>query len=345
VIASERDQEVNSVLKTADALARDRRRLDAIDMVTAANRTHRDPRLERRLVSLRHNAFAEVVVSPGLPTWPPAPPDLFGETGGLPEVCGSDLSAETLASGIVRHGCLLVRGLIPPRTVARLKDDIDEAFAALDAHSHGAPVSETTPWFVPFMPAPGFSIGPDRKWVTDGGGVWAVDSPRAMFDVLEAFDEIGLAKPLTGYLGERPALSVKKWTLRRVPTTSGTNWHQDGAFLGNDIRTVNVWLTLSQCGETAPGLDVVARRFDRLAETGTGGALFDWSVGESVVRRVADGAPILRPVFGPGDALLFDNMFLHRTAADPAMTQTRYAIESWFFAPSRYPHDQVPLVF
>ena len=67
--------------------------------------------------------------------------------------------------------------------------------------------------------------------------------------------------------------------------------------------------------------------------------------GEPVVRRVADGAPILRPVFGPGDALLFDNMFLHRTAADPAMTQTRYAIESWFFAPSRYPHDQVPLVF
>ena len=34
-----------------------------------------------------------------------------------------------------------------------------------------------------------------------------------------------------------------------------------------------------------------------------------------------------------------------RTAADPAMTEPRYAIESWFFAPSRYPDDQVPLVF
>ena len=166
-----------------------------------------------------------------------------------------------------------------------------------------------------------------------------------MFDVLEAFEEIGLAEPLTGYLGERPSLSVKKWTLRRVPTTSGTNWHQDGAFLGDDIRTVNVWLTLSRCGDIAPGLDVVARRFDRLAETGTSGAYFDWSVGDSVVRDVADGAPILRPVFGPGDALFFDNMFLHRTAADPAMTEPRYAIESWFFAPSRYPDDQVPLVF
>jgi hypothetical protein len=345
VIASERDQEVHSVLKTVDAMVRDGRRLDAIDTVTIANRTQRDPRLEQRLVNLRHNAFADLVPSPGLRTWPPSPPDLFEGTIGLPEVCGRDLSAETLASGIIRHGCLLVRGLIPPHTVARLKDDIDEVFAALDAHSQGAPVSETTPWFSPFMPKPGYSIGPDRKWVTDGGGVWAVDSPRAMFDVLEAFEEIGLAEPLTGYLGERPALSVKKWTLRRVPTTSGTNWHQDGAFLGDDIRTVNVWLTLSHCGDTAPGLDVVARRFDRLAQTGTAGAYFDWSVGDPVVQQVADGAPILRPVFGPGDALLFDNMFLHRTAADPTMTQTRYAIESWFFAPSRYPNDQVPLVF
>jgi len=130
-----------------------------------------------------------------------------------------------------------------------------------------------------------------------------------------------------------------------VPVTSGTDWHQDGAFLGDDIRTVNVWLTLTHCGDTAPGLDVVARRFHGLAETGTEGAIFDWSVGDPVVERVADGAPIVRPVFEPGDALLFDNMFLHRTAVDVSMTEPRYAIESWFFAPSKYPQDQVPLVF
>jgi hypothetical protein len=346
VVASQRDTDVASVLKTADAMVRDGRRIDAIETVTVANRTRRDARLEQRLVYLRHNAFADLVPASGLAVWPPSAPDLFETTTGLPEVSAGDLSAETLASGIIRHGCLLVRGLIAPPVVARLKDSIDEAFAALDAHSSGAPVSETTPWYSPFTAAPGYSVvGGSRKWVTDGGGVWTVDSPRAMFEILEAFDEIGLAEPLTGYLGERPALSVKKWTLRRVPTTSGTNWHQDGAFLGEDIRTVNVWLTLSHCGDTAPSLDVVARRFDRLAETGTAGALFDWSVGEAVVERVADGAPILRPTFEPGDALFFDNMFLHRTGVDPSMTQTRYAIESWFFAPSRYPNDQVPLVF
>ena len=39
----------------------------------------------------------------------------------------------------------------------------------------------------------------------------------------------------------------------------------------------------------------------------------------------------MRPVFAPGDALLFDELLLHRTAA-AARTQDRYAIESWFFA-------------
>ena len=86
MIASERHQEVNSVLNAADALARDGRRLDAIDVVTAANRTGHDPRLEQRLVYLRHNAFADLAPAPGLAVWPPSPPDLFAGTSGLPEV-------------------------------------------------------------------------------------------------------------------------------------------------------------------------------------------------------------------------------------------------------------------
>ena len=43
--------------------------------------------------------------------------------------------------------------------------------------------------------------------------------------------------------------------------------------------------------------------------------------------------------------MMFDELFLHRTAVDESMTQCRYAIESWFFAPSGYPVGQVPLVW
>jgi ectoine hydroxylase-related dioxygenase (phytanoyl-CoA dioxygenase family) len=129
-----------------------------------------------------------------------------------------------------------------------------------------------------------------------------------------------------------------------VPVDTGTDWHQDGAFLGDDIRTVNVWLTLTDCGEDAPGLDVVAKRLPGVLETGTKGAQFDWSVGPDLVAEVAPN-DVVRPPFRAGDALLFDQRNLHRTGVSPGMVRERYAVETWFFAPSSYPHDQIPIVF
>ena len=82
-----------------------------------------------------------------------------------------------------------------------------------------------------------------------------------------------------------------------------------------------------------------------MLETGTDGAIFDWSVSPNIVEQVAEDAPVLRPEFGPGDALLFDQLFLHRTAVAPGMTRERHAIETWFFAPSTYPDGQIPIVF
>ena len=36
-------------------------------------------------------------------------------------------------------------------------------------------------------------------------------------------------------------------------STSNTDWHQDGAFLGKGIRALNVWVALTDCGVDAPG--------------------------------------------------------------------------------------------
>ena len=62
-------------------------------------------------------------------------------------------------------------------------------------------------------------------------------------------------------------------------------------------------------------------------------------------RRSPATRQILRPIFEAGDAILFDDMNLHRTAVAPEMTHERYAIESWFFAPSHYPDAQIPVTF
>ena len=267
-------------------------------------------------------------------------------------VATGDLDAQVLRDGILRHGSLLVRGAVPTERVERLIEGTDRAMTARDDFVPGD-VERTTPWYEPFRPDPSYpavmnrQLGNRRKWVRDAGGVWAADSPRMLFELFDTLHASGLGEVITGYLGERPALAVDKCTLRRVGLDTSTDWHQDGAFLGSGIRTVNLWLALSHCGIDAPGLDLVPARLDRIVETGTEGATFGWSVGPGVVARVAAdaGAPVARPVFEPGDVLFFDDLFLHRTAIDPAMTRERYAVESWFFAPSAYPEQYVPLVF
>ncbi len=161
---------------------------------------------------------------------------------------------------------------------------------------------------------------------------------------IEALRQSGALGCIAELMGERPALSVAKSTLRRVTPGGYHDWHQDGAFLGRDVRSVNVWLALSECGQTAPGMDIVGRRLPYVMPTLSHGACFDWTVGQGFVDILAEGgAPVVTPVFGPGDALLFDHLMLHRTSLKEGMTGLRWAIESWFFAPTNYPYDQVPL--
>ncbi len=101
-----------------------------------------------------------------------------------------------------------------------------------------------------------------------------------------AFERAGLTQVITDYLGERPTISVQKCTLRKVDPDAGHGWHQDGAFMG-DVRALNVWLSLSRCGDESPGMDIVPRRLDHIVPTGTEGALFDWSVSPQVAEEAA----------------------------------------------------------
>ena len=224
----------------------------------------------------------------------------------------------------------------------QLVDDIDGAFAAYEAYTEGASLTETTPYFVPFDPGPPHEI--HREWIRNGDGVLAIDSPRALFDIIETFDEVGLRDLITDFVGEPALVLALKTTLRRVTPVGDPDWHQDGAFMGADIRSLDVWLALSDCGEDAASLDVVGRRLDAIVPTGTDGARFDWSVGPAKVEELAPGA-VVRPVFAPGDALLFDHFMLHRTGVHDGMTRDRYAVEAWFAAPSSYPADQVGVAY
>lgn len=333
-----------ATLAAAEALADERRSLDALELLTDANRRERDPGIEARLVTLRNAAFEELDRSPTPSPWPDAGPRA-PQNGELPALEPGGLSAEDIRDSILRYGCAYVPGLIPSDEAESLADGIERGFDAQADYTDGTPAAGLAPWFVPFEPKIDWDIAKTRKFVREGGGIWAPEAPRVMFDFLEALERTGLRSVIQEYLGERPAMTLKKWTLRRVPVLPHADWHQDGAFLGDEIRTINLWLSLSHCGDDAPGLELLPRRLDHVLETGTEGAFFPWSAAPAKVEEAAGGTQTLAPIFRPGDALLFDELFLHRTATHEGMKRERFAVETWFFAPSLYPEDQIPFVW
>lgn len=331
-------------LARADALVDEGRPFEAIDVLCAANRSGRDPEIERRLAQVRYTAFSHLEPQSVFDTWPaPVEVDPADRPARIPEISRAELDAEVVRRHILTDGSVRVNGLLDADQVATFVAGIDTALAT---RAPGRDGDRSQSW-VAALPLPrdeAHSLG--RHWIAGAGGILGADSPRLLASLFETYEQLGLREILTGYLGERPVLSANKCTMRKVPVTANTDWHQDGAFLGEPgIRVLNIWVALTDCGVDAPGMDLVPKRFDHVVETGTGGAIFDWAVGPEVVERLSVDAPVVRPEFKAGDALLFDELFLHRTAIEPTMTLPRHAIESWFFAPTSYPDGQVPLVW
>jgi hypothetical protein len=303
--------------------------------------------IERRLLCLRHAAALKLIGDGRRrPEYPAPALGALPNGSGLPEFAPRELTPELMRAAMLRDGCVLVRGLVDPGEATLLAEEIDTAFEAREAYRSGD--GGPSPYYEDFKPDSRFDLGPDRFVAGDASNLWGPDSPRVMEELFAAFRRTGFDALARGYLGERPTISVNKCTLRRVFPDSFNEdtpsfWHQDGAFLG-DVRALNLWLSLSRCGDTAPGLDIVPRRLEEIVPTGTDGATFDWSVSREMVERVAGDTEVVRPVFNPCDALLFDELFLHATGADPGMPNTRYAVECWFFGPSAFPTEYAPLV-
>ncbi len=316
--------------------------LEEIDELISANRESRNPEREERLVLLRHRAGVGLTAKPrdDLSYPDPATSSLPKRTGpDLPELTPEDMTPELLRAAILRDGCALVRGVIERDAALELADKIDRTFVERDAFADGE--GEAGNLYREFQPDPPYSVQ-ERPWIKEGGGVLAADSPEMLFDMLDTLDRAGLLDTIGGYLGERPLVSVNKCTLRKATPDVPGAWHQDGAFMG-DVRAMNVWLSLSRCGDEAPGLDLVPKRLDDYVKTGTEGTVLDYQVSDAVATEAAAQYGVIRPIFEPGDALLFDDLFLHQTGSDPSMPKPRYAIESWFFGTTGFTSNYVPL--
>ena len=311
-----------------------------IDTLAEANRANRDRESERLLLRLRHLAGIRLIDEDGPDPEHPSPDiDRLPAADGLPDIAPEELTAELLRAGILRDGCLLVRGLVDRSDALHFAAQIERAFEERERHDSGGSAAEG--YYEEFEPDPRFQMS-TRPWVKEGGGLLAVDAPMLTFEMMEMFEQAMLRQLVRGYLGEPAMISLQKTTLRKAEPSVVGAWHQDGAFMG-DVRSLNLWLSLSRCGDEAPGLDIVPRRLDDLVAVGTEGTFLASQVSQKNAEEAAGDVPIISPIFEPGDALFFDELFLHQTGADPSMPKPRFAIESWFFGGSAFPRDYGPL--
>ncbi len=297
----------------------------------------------RELLRLRHLAGARLVRERS-----DSPPSAAAWTNGhvpfgaLPETDASELTAGLVRAAIRARGCLLVRGLIGRDDAGRLAAGVERAFDQLGRAHGGTP--HDPDFFELFEALPSFTVTDiARAIVSDCCGLPVVDAPSPateLFDVLEA---AGITRLVAEYLGDRPLISAQKTTLRRVGPLEHHGWHQDARAFGGDVHALNLWLPLTPCGETSPGLDIIPRRLEHLVTAGTEGTFLPGQVSDAQARAVAAGVSVVRPVFEPGDALLFDEWLLHSTSCGAEMRVPRLGLECWFFTSASFPPDYTPI--
>jgi hypothetical protein len=313
-----------------------------IERLTRENRAAPDRQRERELLRLRHLAGVRLLIeSKTTPEHPEPDLDNLPDAEVLPEIPARELTPGILRAGILRDGCVLVRGLVDRQAALDLAAQIDRSFAEREKMGNGQ--TPAPGYYDEFQAREPFTVEPTaRAWVQAGGGVLAPDAPLLACEMFDLFASAGLPRLVGHYLGEHPLLSLQKTTLRKATPDVPGAWHQDGKFMG-DVRALNLWLSLSRCGDEAPGLDLVPRRLDDLVATETDDAVLSYQVSTAQAQEAAGDKPIIRPIFEPGDALFFDEMFLHQTGSDPSMPNPRYAIESWFFGAFAFPLEYAPL--
>jgi hypothetical protein len=338
----------DGVLEEADRLVAEGHLVEAVDHLVRANRSLRDPEVLVRLVDLRHEAACAMSGGTGRAPWPPAYPDPFPDVvGSLPEIGAGGLSSEVLGGAVAHHGALVLRGMFDAGAVERSLAAIRRAEAARDAAGPDGDGGDD-PWYRPFDTTVGGRMAMRRKLrgiVAEQGGTWLADSPSSTAQFLQDLESAGVVGAVAGHFGERPFFSLQKSTLRcSAPVYQHADWHQDGSFLDADVRTMNVWVALSPCGGDlpTPGLEVVPKRVPEVLPVG--GAFAKHGIASELVDEAARDAPPIRPEFAAGDALMFDERFLHRTHLSEGMTEPRYALECWFFAPSHPASAYIPFL-
>jgi len=262
------------------------------------------PKLEARLIDLRGKLAATFTDQADYP----APDqrfktDMFAGETGIPEIDAKDLSAKAIASGVLFHGGLIIRGLYNSDQIERLK-------------------SAST-------------VECKRKLKDPKSIISAFTFCRLM----QVYEEAGLLESIKDYLGPEAIIILERARVRHKDKTiaGGLGWHQDGSYFGEKCFALNCWAAVSPCGVNNCGLLIIPRRNEsRIGWSEDGKAPLHYADGIGPhIREIRKITPPVQPVFGAGDAIIFDEMSLHRTYVPDSITEEQIVSISWFFARSR----------
>jgi hypothetical protein len=253
---------------------------------------------------------------------------------GLPVLEAQDLTPANFKAMIDRHSCVLVRGLFDAETCERLRAVAAETYRRYDL-GVGRPLT------VPDCVKSGYVS--EQGMANDGqplarfrkfGSLSLGMCPMALAVISAVLSRSKVKDCVEGYFGQPIGLSLNSSSIRlsEIDNPVRRVFHQDGAFLGGqDAETLNCWIALDPCGESAPGLEVFPQAIDELLAFDKPGAYVSWEIDDALVYERMGAEKAWYPTFQPGDAFLFNHLHVHRTYLTPEMKENRFAVESWMF--------------
>lgn len=242
--------------------------------------------------------------------------DHFQGCEGLPEISAGELTAEIMASAILHHGVLIVRGLYDKKQTDHL-----------------------------------FNLAMSRPELSFRDETFTFASPSETFEMFEIFEDSGLLDAVRTYHdGESVVMAQRLKIARRLAkhnAPGGLPWHQDVNFFGAKCYAVNCWAAVTQCGIDNPTLGFIPRREEASIGWDPTSGEASLRVGvEPLVQKVQEivkTTPEVQVIFEPGDAALFDEMTIHRTASREFKVPQQIVTTSWFFNPAFAPDKITPL--
>lgn len=280
----------------------------------------------------------------------------------VPEVEAASLTVDIVKRAIREKGCLIVRNFLNEKEAQQMQSYVDYSFKL-----HSKPDKKISRYLlkqVELAKAVKYTKGDIAKHretnetYTDttkiarklgrtlgqSSSQLTATTPIIIDKILALYDRKGLKNLLNEYFENEPCVSIYKWVLRKAMSPPvPIDFHQDGAFMGSGIDSLNLWVSLSDCGgdSDAPGMDFVPVRLKSDFAKGTGS--MNWTVAESAVHDVYGEQAVVAPRFNRGDGLFFDHFLVHRTQHVADCVSNRYAVETWFFDSVNFPKNQIPV--